>query len=123
MKNSKFILFIIILNIFFISSCIPNTLIFSGESENWSIQYEVEKDGNTSSSKGYIKYIGEDRIPKDIEFSIAEKSGKVELDEVGVFILPESTCGENCATEHGHSEIEAVIKWNNRTETLPLILN
>ncbi len=132
LKRNRLFLLIIIFSIFFISACvsktIPKVLIFSGESDNWEVQYEVEevedvaKDEETSTTKGFIKYIGAKPIPEDIKVSISTRSEEAKLNDEGILTLSDQTCRGYCATESENSEIEAVIEWNNEKETLPLEL-
>lgn len=121
-----------IFSIFFISTCvsktIPKILIFSGESDNWEVQYEVEEVENlveneeTSTTKGFIKYIGAKPIPEDIKVSISTRSSEAKLNKEGILTLWDQTCKGNCPTESENSEIEATIEWDNEKETLPLEL-
>ncbi len=114
--NSKRIRFFIIFLIFsLLSACAGETFIFSGESDNWSVHYEVEKGDSCQPTSGAIKFIGNDHIPKKIEYSYDKASGDVSLDEHGVFMLP-----NGCTHATENSEIEVIIKWDNQSETINL---
>jgi len=108
-------LWMIFLILLLSSGCDGETFIFSGESNNWSVHYEVEKGDSCQPTSGTIKFIGNEPIPKKIEYSYDKASGVALLDEQGVFVLP-----NGCTHETENSEIEITIKWDNQSETIPL---
>ena len=121
---------IILLSVFLLSACTEqNTeekkLIFSGESDNWSVSYEADVITETtenSETTGYtIQYIGNGPIPERIEYSIFRSSGSTTLDQNGAYKTYGSSCS-NCAVTSEDSEMEATIKWWNSSETIPLVL-
>ncbi|WP_043933846.1 hypothetical protein [Bacillus sp. EB01] len=120
MAVSRIGFFILLLCIALLSSCSQKTLIFTGESDNWKVQYEVKESGEncgkpSGESTGYIKYIGETSFPESIEYSLSNSEGAVPLEKDGVFTLP-----IGCTNAKEHSEIEAIIKWDEKSETIPL---
>ena len=112
----KFRILIILLSATLLSACIQKTLIFFGESENWRVQYEVTHDGGCNATAGYIKYIGDAPQPERLEVDIDKtEGGSVSLDENGMFLMP-----YGCSNASEGSELKAIIKWDNQSETIPL---
>lgn len=123
MNFSKVGILIILLGITLLSACTQKHLTFFGESENWSIHYEVENSNDYRETTGNIRYIGNEPLPEGLEYSISSSAGTVPLEENGVFTLPRSrnSC-DGCNSSSENSEIEAIIKWDNNSETIPLIV-
>lgn len=88
---------------------------FTGESDNWSVRYEVEKTNSCQPTAGAIQYIGKETIPKRIEYSYDKASGDEPLNEYGV-----ATLAKGCTYAREDSEIAVMLKWDNQTETIPL---
>ncbi|QDQ02915.1 hypothetical protein FOH38_22070 [Lysinibacillus fusiformis] len=83
MKVNKIGILFIFLSLSLLSACTGETFLFTGESDNWSIRYEVEKASSCQPTTGAIKYIGKEPIPKRIEYSYERASGDVRLDTSG----------------------------------------
>ncbi|MGE7092007.1 hypothetical protein ACQKII_11255 [Lysinibacillus sp. NPDC048646] len=118
----KFKIFTILFCIMFLSGCMPKVMTFSGENENWEVQFEVSydkiKNDKCGATSGYIRYIGDKPIPKQIEYTIdhdLETSGLDSLDKNGVF-----TMAKGCSNAVEGTEVEIKIKWDNQSETIPL---
>ena len=109
------VVFFTILICIFLSACAQENLVFYGDSANWEVQYEINKEVNCGAQSGYIKYIGNSPVPERLEYSIYKSEGSVSLDEYGVFTLP-----LGCSNASEGSEIEAIIKWDNQSDTIPL---
>lgn len=103
-----------------LSGCLEKPLTFIGESDTWKVHYEVTQvkklveECNTTS--GYIRHIGNEIKPKELEFSIDNKTGSISLDDNGMFSL-----FKGCSNLSEGSEVEAIIKWDNQTEIIPMI--
>lgn len=115
---------IIFFVIFLLSACSTEQkqLIFSGEGDNWSVRYEVTIIDENSENKGFIiKYTGNGPIPKQLEYSIDSTSGSGTdlLDENGVLKRVGFGC-DGCAITRENQEIEAIIKWDDSSEIIPL---
>ncbi|MGE7110126.1 hypothetical protein [Lysinibacillus sp. NPDC047702] len=108
-------LWIIFFIVTLLSACAGETFIFSGESDNWNVKYEVMKGDSCQSTSGTIKFIGNEPIPEKVEYSYDKASGVAPLDEHGVFVLP-----NGCTYETENSEIEITLTWDNQSETIPL---
>ncbi|MGE7093727.1 phosphoadenosine phosphosulfate sulfotransferase [Lysinibacillus sp. NPDC048646] len=115
MSFNKIGILIIFLSLSFLSSCAGQTFLFTGESDNWSIRYEVEKAKSCQPTTGAIKYIGKEPMPKRLEYSYERASGDSPLNEYGVVTL-----AKGCTYAVEDSEIEVILKWDNQTETVPL---
>lgn len=121
MKFSKVSFFIILLGISLLSACseIPKT--FSGESDNWSVHYEVtekgEKDekGRCDKDDRYFKYIGNKPVPKSVEYSLLTESGIGPVGQKGMVYF-----SKGCINSFPDTEIEITIKWDGKSETIPL---
>ena len=104
-----------------LSGCLEKPLTFVGESDTWKVYYEVaqvkklDEDCNTTS--GYIKYLGTEPMTEELEFSLDKGGGTISLDENGMFSL-----FKGCSNLVKGSEVEAIIKWDNQTDTIPLLL-
>ncbi|WP_155593306.1 hypothetical protein [Lysinibacillus cavernae] len=103
------------MSLLLLSACEGETFIFYGESDNWAVHYEVEKSDNCQPTSGYIKFIGKQPIPLNIEYAISDSSGDVPLEDNGTFTLP-----NGCTNATEDSKIEAIIKWDNQSEAIPL---
>ncbi len=99
----------------FLSACSQEIITFSGKSENWDVQYELLKDNTHPETKGSIRFIGTEPIPERIEFTIYDTSGNVHLDKNGVYILGKCI---GCHVPDALTEIEAIIDWDNKSETI-----
>lgn len=106
-----------------LSGCLEKPLTFLGKSDTWKVHYEVaqvkklDEDCNTTS--GYIRYLGPEPMPERLELDIDKVEGaSITLDENGMFLLL-----NGCSNATEGSELKATIKWENQTETIPLILN
>jgi len=121
MNFGKVVFLVILLGFSLLSACGQKTVIFSGEGENWRVQIEYEQRGEDSKKTGYIKYIGTEPIPKEIEYSftVVFSSGKGALGSDGVMSLGISECSP-CTSPSEDSEIVGLIKWNNQSETLTI---
>ena len=101
-----------------LSACIQKDYVFFGESENWRVHYVVTDDNGCNSTKGYIKYLNNDSLPEQLEFSVDNKEGaSISLDENGMFFMP-----YGCSNATDGSELKATIKWNSQSETIQLQL-
>jgi len=119
MNYKVFRIFIILLFcIFPLTACVQEILLFTGESDNWSVRYEVNRSEDCGKSSGAIRYIGDELIPKKIKYSIDNSDGEVSLEEGGVFNLP-----FGCSNASKDSVIEAIIEWDGNSETITLDLN
>ncbi|MBO0588385.1 MULTISPECIES: hypothetical protein [unclassified Sporosarcina] len=113
---------LIIFGISLLSAWTQKHLTFFGESENWSIHYEVENSNDYRGTIGNIRNIGNAPIPEGLEYSISNSEGSASLEENGVFTMPRSRNGcVGCTSSSENSEIEAIIKWDNNSELIPLI--
>ncbi|MFU8646984.1 hypothetical protein ACNA06_06605 [Lysinibacillus sp. RSDA_15] len=115
-------LFISSLCMLFLFGCIPKALTFSGENENWEVQFEVTydkmKQEHCGATSGTIRYIGDKPLPKQIDYTLqheTETSGSDSLDKNGVFIM-----ANGCSNAVESTEVEITINWDNQTETIPL---
>ncbi|MFJ8235461.1 phosphoadenosine phosphosulfate sulfotransferase [Ureibacillus sp. NPDC094379] len=121
-KGKLLIIFFGIL-LLFACSTERKQLIFSGESDNWSVRYEVKIIDEDSETKGFIiKYTGNESIPKQLEYAIDSTSGSGTdlLDKKGVLKMAGSGC-DGCAITREDQEIEAIIKWDDKSEIIPLV--
>lgn len=103
------------------TACGQKAVIFSGESENWRVQIEyVIREGETEKT-GYIKYIGTEPIPNEIEYSFSpdSASGKGPLGSDGVLTLGKSVCSP-CTAPSEDSDFVGTIKWDNQVERVVL---
>ena len=105
-----------------LSGCLEKPLTFVGESDTWKVHYEVAQvkklDEECNATSGYIKYIGTDPMPEHLELDIDNVEGaNISLDENGMFLLL-----KGCSNLVKGSEVEAIIKWDNQTDTIPLLL-
>ena len=114
MNFSKVGILIIFVGISLLSACTQKTHIFSGESDNWSVRYEVNKNDGCTETNGYIQYIGSESTPERLEYSIHYSEGSVPLEQGGRFTLPQ------CSSASEDVEITAIIKWDNESEEIPL---
>ncbi|MFJ7667179.1 hypothetical protein ACIQXI_08720 [Lysinibacillus sp. NPDC097195] len=112
-KKIKYL--VIFFSLLFLTACEGETFILYGESENWAVHYEVKKSTDCQPTSGYIKFIGNQLIPEKIEYAISNSSGDVPIEENGTFTLP-----NGCTNATKDSEIDAVIKWDNQSETILL---
>lgn len=116
---------LIVLGMFLLSACTESRqLVFSGASESWSVRYEVNIIDENSESTGYlIQYIGDGPNPEQIKYVIDSSSGSGEglLDERGVLKMAGGSC-DGCSITREDQKMEAVIEWNGRKETIPLVL-
>jgi len=112
-KKIKFL--VIFFSLLLLTACEGETFILYGESENWAVHYEVEKSADCQPTSGYIKFKGNQPIPEKVEYAISNSSGDVPVEENGTFMLP-----NGCTNATEDSKIEAVIKWDNQSETIPL---
>ncbi|MBC9710469.1 MAG: hypothetical protein H9W80_14830 [Enterococcus sp.] len=106
-----------------LSGCLEKPLIFVGESDTWKVHYEVAQvkklDEECNTTSGYIRYLGTEPMPERLELDIDKVEGAIiTLDENGMFHLL-----NGCSNATEGSEFKAAIKWENQTETIPLILN
>ena len=114
----KYSILIFLLSVTLLSGCIQKDIIFFGESENWRVQYVVTDDNNCNATKGYIQYTGNEPMPERVEFDLDNTEGaSVTLNENGMFLFP-----YGCSNATEGSELKAVIKWDNQSETIPLPL-
>ena len=104
-----------------LSGCLEKPLIFVGESDNWKVHYEIAQvkkpDGACNRTSGNIIYTGTDSTPERIEFSIDQAKGNVPLEENDMFTLL-----NGCSNLVEGSEVEAIIKWNDQTDVIPLVV-
>ncbi len=118
MNFSKVGILIILLGLSLLSACGQIPITFSGESDNWSVHYEItEHDGKCRETSGYINYIGNEPIPKVLEYSLSNSTGTAPLDKHGNYTM---TYG--CTNANEDTEIEAILKWDSKSETIPLIV-
>ncbi|MDM5247996.1 MULTISPECIES: hypothetical protein [unclassified Lysinibacillus] len=115
MINKKIKFSVIFFGLLLLTACEGETFILYGESENWAVQYEVEKSADCQPTSGYIKFIGTQPNPKKVEYDISNSTGDVPIEENGTFTLP-----NGCTNATEDSKIEAVIKWDSHSETIPL---
>lgn len=109
---------LIVFSVTLLSACIQKDYVFFGESENWRVQYTVTDDSGCNSTKGYIKYLGNDPKPEQLEFNVDKIEGaSISLDENGMFYLP-----YGCSNATEGSELKATIKWDTQSETIQLPL-
>ena len=106
-----------------LSACGEIPITFFGKSDNWSVHYEITKQddqdeqGKCAQDVRYIKYIGNKPTPKMVEYSILNGTGVVPLSEQGNHYL-----AKGCINANEDTEIEAIIKWDGKSETIPLIV-
>lgn len=118
MNFSKVGILVILLGMSLLSACTQKTLIFSGESANWSVRYEATKGGGCrATSSGYIEYIGSEPIPEMLDYSIYHSEGTVPLEKEGGYTL-----SYRCVNAYEETEIVAIIKWDNKSEEIPLMV-
>ena len=121
MNSGKVSFILILIGVILLSACGQKTLTFSGESVNWSVEYEFTQDGDFIESTGTIKYIGPQPAPAEIEYSLKNQSGNGPLAGNGVYYLGKSGCS-NCSLPSEDSEFEVIIKWNDHTEKITLTM-
>lgn len=56
-------------------------------------------------------------MPEELELSLDNGGGTISLDESGMFSLL-----KGCSNLVNGPEVEAIIKWDNKTDIIPLIL-
>lgn len=120
MNFSKVGILIILLNMSLLSACGEIPITFSGESDNWSVHFEItERDEQRKCEQDvrFIKYIGNEPTPQMVEYSIFTETGVVPLSEQGNHYL-----AKGCINANEETEIEAIIKWDGKSETIPLIV-
>ncbi|WP_230501198.1 hypothetical protein [Sutcliffiella rhizosphaerae] len=111
-------LFLVIL---LLTAC-TNSYSFSGQSDNWKMEYQVTTPGNGVESKISILYTGSDEHPEHIYYSIEGMNSKREGDatypEKGI----EWTSMEcyDCMPIPKDGEIEVTIEWDGKKEVLML---
>ena len=118
----KYKVLIILFTVFTIlSGCMEKPLTFVGENDTWKVQYEIAQlkkipeDCNTTG--GYIRYIGSEPMPEKLEFNLDNGGGTVSLDGNGMFSLL-----KGCSNLVKGSAVEAIIKWEDQTDIIPLLL-
>ncbi|RKL64855.1 hypothetical protein CR203_23995 [Salipaludibacillus neizhouensis] len=86
---------------------------FSGEGDNWEVKYTAYEE----TADYTIRYTGEDSIPENINYSIANISvtGR-ELSEYG-YVESENS-GSNIY--ENNEEINVIIEWHGKSESLNL---
>lgn len=99
-------------------------LLFSGESENWHVDYEaLIYDETTEETSGSIIYKGDGPAPKQISYVIKsglnEKSGENIALEDGSTTISSGSCN-GCAITREDEKMEVVITWNGQLENLTL---
>ncbi|MFF2450565.1 hypothetical protein ACFVSW_26325 [Neobacillus sp. NPDC058068] len=96
---------------------------FTGESENWYVDYEVKVfDENSESTHFTIKYKGKDPKPQKIKYNIEYGSGKTDgTDNLnnGELNLGGHSCS-GCAVIQEDDVMEVTITWNGELETFNL---
>ena len=108
----------------FLTACSDSKLMnFTGKSENWLLNYQVNVlDEDTESTNLTIKYIGKNPTPREIHYVVEGVSGKSEgnvtLDNEDLKIGGHSCSG--CAVTQEKEKIKANITWNHQSETLIL---
>ncbi|MCH4827974.1 hypothetical protein [Planococcus halocryophilus] len=98
--------------------------VFSGESENWRVEYEaIIYDETSEETFGSIMYKGAEPSPKEINYIIKsesdEKSGKNISLEEGSTTISKGSC-RGCAITQEDEEMEVEITWNGKKENLTL---
>ena len=120
MNFSKVGILIILLSMSLLSACGEIPIIFFGKSDNWSVHYEItEQDdqGKCAQDVRYIKYIGNKPTPKMVEYSLLTESGIGPVGQKGMVYF-----SKGCINSFPDTEIEAIIKWDGKSETIPLIV-
>jgi len=119
----KFIAFISIILI--LCSCSNSTIIFKGESQNWSSTYTV-KHVNSEFHQTILKIKYKGKNLKDISgikysYKGIGVGGSGELPDLSVDGVISALSGGNGAIPPKDSVIKLMIEWNNRKEELELI--
>jgi len=92
---------------------LKTTTVFSGEGDNWIVKYTANED----NADYEIEYTGEEPIPENINYSIANFSvtGR-ELSEYGY--VENEHMGNSI--DENNEEINVTIEWNAESESFSL---
>lgn len=98
--------------------------VFSGESENWQVDYEaIIYDETSEETFGSIKYKGIEPSPKEINYVIKsgsdEKSGKNISLEEGSTTISKGSC-RSCAITREDEEMKVEIIWDGKKESFTI---
>jgi hypothetical protein len=98
--------------------------VFSGESDNWQVDYEaIIYDETSEETFGSIKYIGNESAPKEINYVIKsgsdKKSGENISLEEGSTTISKGSC-QGCAITRENEEMEVEITWDGQKEHFTL---
>jgi hypothetical protein len=107
-----------------LTACSESKLMnFTGKSENWQLNYQVNVlDEDSESTNLTIKYIGKKPTPREIHYVVegvfGKSEGNVTLNNEELKIGGDSCSG--CAVTQEKEKIKANITWNHQSETLIL---
>lgn len=109
--------------LFLVACSNQQTYYYKGESENWDVKYTINVTGKDSQSGDImIRYIGDNEIPKEINYEINSSSGTVsgnhELND-GVLETSGSTCS-GCGVTKENAELDVTINWDGKSDSFTL---
>jgi len=125
MRRNYLILYIIAL--FTLSACQSKTLIFNGESENWSATVTVTQTEDKQEQGFMLRYKGEDiksvegsEIGYKIEDNTGSSSGAQPLKSNGAIESEGTSACSGCAFVTEDTEMKFTVEWGDHTEIILL---
>lgn len=111
-------------------ACRSETLLFIGESENWSAELKATQTGDTQRQRFQLRYTGENleqisNIDYDVEVGASGRlggSGDL-LNASGVFLRSPDRCTNDvCTFIDEESEVKVTVKWAGTEENFVLVI-
>ncbi|WP_078380715.1 hypothetical protein [Sutcliffiella halmapala] len=95
---------------------------YSGNGENWIVEFHVKPSNDTGEYEATIKYIGPGEPPEVIGYYVAGNHGTSSgTKDYKDGILVASYICNNCHTIHKDDEIEVKITWGENEEKFTLL--
>jgi hypothetical protein len=120
-KLFPFLLIILLL----LSACQTKTLIFTGESDNWSAKYKAIKSGDIQEEELALIYLGNDvKSVGEFTFNVESNAGGfggtgATLTDGGVF-QAKGNMSSGGASVTKDAEIVVTVEWNDKKENVSL---
>ncbi|WP_174616260.1 hypothetical protein [Virgibacillus ihumii] len=101
-----------------------NYKVYTGESNNWQVRYEINQSGESKQETSFsISYKGDDLLPKKsinytFDYVTGSTKGEDTLNGDGLIKGNGSMC-EGCAQSNAE-EIKFEIKWGEKSEEITL---
>lgn len=120
----RFLLLVIAL-LLTLSACQgQETINFKGKSDNWEVVYQVDIQSEDSESTSLeIKYIGEGKSPKEMDYTLDSVSGGGDGNNIplndGVYKSSPNNCS-GCAVTGEDDNIKVTIEWQGKSEKITL---